>query len=68
MAQSMKCSLCEDCGWVCEEHPGRPWDGDHACPCGAAGAPCPWCNPCDKENPPRMPKGFTEVDKDGSRH
>ena len=28
----MKCSLCEDCGWVCE--------GDHACTCGGAGAPC----------------------------
>jgi hypothetical protein len=20
----MKCSLCEDCGWVCEAHPDRP--------------------------------------------
>jgi hypothetical protein len=30
----MKCSLCEDCGWVCETHPGRPWEGDHACACG----------------------------------
>jgi DNA invertase Pin-like site-specific DNA recombinase len=34
----MKCSLCEDCGWVCESHPDRPWEGEHACTCGAAGA------------------------------
>jgi hypothetical protein len=27
----MKCSLCEDCGWVCESHPARPWEGEHAC-------------------------------------
>ena len=20
----MKCTLCQDIGWVCEEHPGRP--------------------------------------------
>jgi hypothetical protein len=24
----MKCSLCEDCGWVCEGRPGRPSEGD----------------------------------------
>ena len=41
---AMKCSLCEDCGWVCETHPDRPWEGEHACTCGAAGAPCPRCN------------------------
>jgi hypothetical protein len=45
----MKCSLCEDCGWVCETHPGRPWEGDHACACGGAGAPCPWCNMPDED-------------------
>jgi hypothetical protein len=33
----MKCSRCEDCGWVCENHPDRPWDGEHACTCGGAG-------------------------------
>jgi hypothetical protein len=34
----IKCSLCQDCGWVCENHPGRPWEGPHACNCGGAGA------------------------------
>jgi len=27
---------CEDCGWVCESHPDRPWEGEHACTCGGA--------------------------------
>jgi hypothetical protein len=22
----MNCSLCEDCGWVCENHPEKPWE------------------------------------------
>jgi hypothetical protein len=65
----MICAICEDIGWVCENHPERPWDGPHACSCGGAGAPCPNCNvPVDGE-PPRMPEGFrTEVNKDGWRH
>jgi hypothetical protein len=62
-------SLCEDCGWVCETHPGRPWEGDHACDCGGAGAPCPWCNLPDKDGTPRLPDGFkTEFDDRGWRH
>jgi hypothetical protein len=35
----MNCLLCEDCGWVCEGHPDRPWEGEHACNCGSAGMP-----------------------------
>src|ERR1700730_298370 len=58
----MKCSLCEDCGWVCESHPYRPWEGEHACACGAAGAPCPRCNVPEEDGAPRLPEGFrTEV-------
>jgi hypothetical protein len=65
----LKCTLCHDIGWVCETHPGKPWNGPNACPCGAAGAPCPWCNQYDDETPPRMPEGFlVETDKDGSGH
>jgi hypothetical protein len=65
----MNCNLCEDCGWVCEDHPDAPWDGLHACICGAAGMPCPKCNPSDLDNPPRPPTGTrVNFDKDGWRH
>jgi hypothetical protein len=54
----MKCALCEDCRWVCEQHLDRPWEGEHACGCDAAGAPCPRCNASDDEDdPPRLLKG-----------
>jgi hypothetical protein len=49
----MKCSLCEDCGWAYESHPDRPWEGEHACTCGGAGAPCPRCNVPEKDEAPR---------------
>jgi hypothetical protein len=38
---------CAGIGWVCENHPDRPWakpgEYSQACDCGA-GAPCPACN------------------------
>jgi hypothetical protein len=34
----MKCARCCDTYWVCETHDDRPWDGEHACGCGAPGA------------------------------
>lgn len=52
------CLLCEGTGWVCEEHPDQPWEGPHACSCGAAGAPCPHCNRPHEGEAPRMPPGF----------
>jgi hypothetical protein len=30
----MKCIFCADTGWVCENHPRRPWEGPHGCDCG----------------------------------
>ena len=33
------CFRCDDCGWVCENHPERLWQGEHACDYGGAGAP-----------------------------
>ena len=51
----MKCTVCEDTGWVCENHSETPWDGEHACKCGGAGMPCPKCNPSDLDNLPRPP-------------
>jgi hypothetical protein len=63
------CPQCEDGGWVCEEHPGRPWQGEHACTCGAPGMPCPRCNTPAEGQTPRMPDGFqTEFDKEGWRN
>ncbi len=40
------CPFCHGEGYVCEDHPGRPWYPvvlieDGACDCGAAGMPCP---------------------------
>jgi hypothetical protein len=29
------CARCKNCRWVREAHPVRPWDGPHACGCGA---------------------------------
>lgn len=41
------CETCHGCGWVCENHPDRPWEGisahHRACGCGA-GQPCGDCN------------------------
>ncbi len=40
----LDCHRCDDYGWVCENQPGRPWQGPHAFNCGGVGAPCPICN------------------------
>jgi hypothetical protein len=64
----MKCTLCHDCGWVCENHPGR---GKVLTLVTAAvlARPCPWCNVPSGDKPPRMPDGFeTDFDKKGWRH
>jgi hypothetical protein len=53
----MKRAVCEDCGWVCENHPDTPWEGLRACTCGGAGMPCPRCNRGDLDHPPRPPAG-----------
>jgi hypothetical protein len=55
----MKCNICEDSGWICDNHPHRPWEGNHACSCG--GAPCPHCNGTNDRAAPRMPSGFRAV-------
>jgi hypothetical protein len=65
----MKCTLYEDCGWICEAHPDRPWHGEDACDCGPPGMPCAWCNRASEGQAPRMPEGLkTEFDKDGWRN
>ena len=68
-AATMKCLLCDGCGWVCENHPDKPWEGEHACPCGGAGMPCRNCNMSGDDEDPRLPEGFrTDADKKGWRH
>ena len=52
------CPFCQGLGWVCENHPTRPWEGEHACTYGGAGAPCPMCNSSEHGETPRMPDGF----------
>jgi hypothetical protein len=37
--ETVKCILCADTGWVCENHPRRPWEGPHGCDSGGAGMP-----------------------------
>jgi hypothetical protein len=31
------CSIYQGIGWVCENHPGKPWDEEKGC---GAGMPC----------------------------
>ena len=60
------CPRCNGCGWVCENHPERPWSGKQACKCGGAGMPC-YVQSERWESPPRLPTGF-EDDDDATRH
>jgi hypothetical protein len=70
MSGQQRCEFCDDTGWVCENHPDRPWRGFtsriDACECGA-GAPCDACNRGDS---PDISRAGMKVrtDKDGSRH
>jgi hypothetical protein len=44
------CPICRGIGWVCENHPEKPWDLELGCVCGA-GAPCK-CNETDGVDEP----------------
>jgi hypothetical protein len=43
----MACKICDGTGWVCENHPRRPWSvfsrRADACACGISGIAC-FCN------------------------
>jgi hypothetical protein len=40
----MRCQLCKDVGWVCANHPDKPfYNRPGGCECGG-GIPCPACN------------------------
>jgi hypothetical protein len=70
----MVCDLCDDTGWVCEDHGDRPMKVDSkradACSFGA-GMPCPRCNRNSRHvaQVPRLPTGMRVMfdHKDGSR-
>jgi hypothetical protein len=44
------CPICFGIGWVCENHPDRPWDDELGCTCGA-GTPCE-CNSAEGHEEP----------------
>jgi hypothetical protein len=55
------CARCDNCRWVCENDPDKPWLGDYACECGGAGMPCPVCNHSDADHPPELPEGLEAI-------
>ncbi|MGY4154303.1 hypothetical protein ACVINW_000145 [Bradyrhizobium sp. USDA 4461] len=55
------CILCDNTGWVCENHPDQPWTGNHACWCGGAGAPYPQCNKPDNGDIPQLSRGIRSM-------
>src|SRR6201988_3033748 len=61
MKATAVCLVCEDTGWVCKNHRGRPGQGPHGFPGGGAGAPSPACNRSMRDEPPRLPKGFERM-------
>lgn len=68
-----RCHVCDDTGWVCEDHPDRPSDCvpvARSCTCGGAGKPCPVCNtPAAGERPRMGPDFVPALDRDkGSIH
>jgi hypothetical protein len=52
------CVRCANTKWICDMHRGRPWNGPHACGCGAPGEPCPTCNRPGPDGLPELPEGF----------
>jgi hypothetical protein len=60
ISKYVACPLCDDTGWVCEDHGNRPLKSDSqradACSFGA-GVPCPRCNPDSRHvnQVPRLP-------------
>ena len=69
----MMCTMCDGTGWVCENHPDRPWRGTSeradACDRGA-GMPCELCNPSGgiDEPPAKYPIARVTIDGGGPRN
>jgi hypothetical protein len=69
----MTCKLCDDTGWVCEEHPGRPLASASkradACDCCGIGRPCARCNPSGEiQGPHNVSAQLMVVANKGTRH
>lgn len=66
----MACLVCDNTGWVCEDHPDRPWRGNsertEACDCDPPGTPCE-CNTCGGIDEPAKlsPIAGVTLDKNG---
>jgi len=49
----LSCPRCQDTGWICEQHPDKPFGHDR---CMGPGDPCSACNSAGCEaSPPRYP-------------
>jgi hypothetical protein len=60
----MRCEVCDNTGWVCENHADRPsdcGDSERACTCGGAGTPCLVCNQPEPGERPRLPSCRTTM-------
>jgi hypothetical protein len=71
-AGAMTCVTCDNTGWVCENHPDRPWKGFSkrfdACDCGA-GAPCDLSiRRMPITRPTRRAGMRVDIDENGPRH
>jgi len=52
--KSIKCQICHDEQWVCEDHADKAWGWGDGC-CGGAGMPCV-CSPMYRESQNVNPK------------
>jgi len=62
----MICNNCNNSGWVCEEHPNKPWEQGKVTCCSGAGMPCEWCN--NEEEPRDLAGMKIKLNKDGWRN
>jgi len=53
---AVKCLLCEDCGWVCEAHPDRPWEANMSAAAVALALLARTVTASEDDTAPRMPK------------
>jgi hypothetical protein len=52
------CAICRGIGWVCGNHPDKPWDAEFGSVCGAD-APCK-CNETDGVDEPDVSQVIVE--------